>query len=237
MDDPTSPNDLSLFLASTAHDMKNSISVLSGTLEKLLAQTPPSGEANAAYPQMAHMLYQTKRLNDNLIQLLALYKQLGQPEFPFDVQPLEMQHLVDQVILSEAVLLRSKGITLETSYDPELVWHFDEDLIVGVIGHAINNAINYTHDRVRLAIGMVDGCLEVRVEDNGGGYPASMLAAGASAMSGTRCGVNFLTNSTGLGLHFSSEVAKMHKHRGRTGNLRLENGGAYGGGCFVLTLP
>ena len=115
MDDPTSPNDLSLFLASTAHDMKNSISVLSGTLEKLLAQTPPSGEANAAYPQMAHMLYQTKRLNDNLIQLLALYKQLGQPEFPFDVQPLEMQHLVDQVILSEAVLLRSKGITLETS--------------------------------------------------------------------------------------------------------------------------
>ena len=240
MDDSTTTpheNDLSLFLASTAHDMKNSISVLSGTLERLLAQTPPSVEANAAYPQMAHMLYQTKRLNDNLIQLLALYKQLGKPEFPFDVQPLEMQHLVDQVILSEAVLLRSKNITLETSYDPELVWHFDEDLIVGVIGHAINNAINYTHDRVRLAIGLVDGCLEVRVEDNGGGYPASMLAAGASAMSGTRCGVNFLTNSTGLGLHFSSEVAKMHKHRGRTGNLRLENGGAYGGGCFVLTLP
>ena len=26
-------------------------------------------------------------------------------------------------------------------------------------------------------------------------------------------GVNFLTNSTGLGLYFASEVAKMHKHR------------------------
>ena len=62
-----------------------------------------------------------------------------------------------------------------------------------------------------------------------------MLDAGASAMSGAARGVNFLTNSTGLGLYFSSEVAKMHKHRGRSGALRLENGGAYGGGCFVLT--
>lgn len=237
MDETTSPNDLSLFLASTAHDMKNSISVLTGTLERLLGQPAPDGDAGGAYAQMAHMLYQTKRLNDNLIQLLALYKQLGQPEYPFDVQPLEMQHLVDQVILAEQVLMRSKNIALETDYDPNLVWHFDEDLIVGVVGHAINNAINYTHDRVRLAIRVLDGCLEIRVEDNGVGYPAAMLEAGAAAMSGRREGVNFLTNSTGLGLHFSSEVAKMHKHRGRTGHLRLENGGAFGGGCFVLTLP
>jgi hypothetical protein len=56
-------------------------------------------------------------------------------------------------------------------------------------------------------------------------------------MSGAASGVNFLTNSAGLGLYFSSEVAKMHRHRGRQGMLRLENGGAYGGGCFVLRLP
>jgi two-component system sensor histidine kinase SenX3 len=29
----------------------------------------------------------------------------------------------------------------------------------------------------------------------------------------------------------------MHKHRERCGALRLENGGQYGGACFVLTLP
>ncbi len=29
----------------------------------------------------------------------------------------------------------------------------------------------------------------------------------------------------------------MHKHRERRGSLRLENGGAFGGGCFVLSLP
>ncbi|MES2015260.1 MAG: HAMP domain-containing sensor histidine kinase [Pseudomonadota bacterium] len=215
--------------------MKNSISVLSGTLESLLAGASP--ETESAYPQMAHMLYQTKRLNDNLIQLLALYKQVGQPEYPFDIQPLEMGHLVEQVVAAERVLLKSKAIALDTDFDPSLIWHFDEDLIIGVMGHAINNAINYTKDKIRITIARVDDCLEIRVEDNGDGYPQAMLDAGVSAMHGARAGINFLTNSTGLGLYFSSEVAKMHKHRERCGALRLENGGAYGGGCFVLTLP
>jgi two-component system sensor histidine kinase SenX3 len=235
MDDTSSSHELFLFLASTAHDMKNSVSVLSGTLETLLADASPQTET--AYPQMAHMLYQTKRLNDNLIQLLALYKQVGKPGYPFDIQSLEIGGLVEQVVAAERVLLKSKGITLETDYDPALIWHFDEDLIIGVVSHAINNAINYTKDRVRLAIAKVGDCLEIRVEDNGSGYPAAMLEAGVSAMHGASAGVNFLTNSTGLGLYFSSEVAKMHRHRNLGGTLRLENGGAYGGGCFVLRLP
>ena len=235
MDESPSSNELFMFLASTAHDMKNSISVLSGTLESLLVDATP--QTVSAYPQMAQALYQTKRLNDNLMQLLALYKQVGKPEYPFDIQPLEIGHLVEQVVSSERVLLVSRGIALETDYDPDLIWHFDEDLIIGVVGHAINNAIHYTGDRIRLAVAVVDGCLEIRIEDNGDGYPQAMLDAGASAMRGAAAGVNFLTNSTGLGLFFSSEVAKMHKHRERRGSLRLENGGAYGGGCFVLSLP
>ncbi len=235
MDETPSSSELFLFLASTAHDMKNSISVLSGTLETLLANASPQTES--AYPQMAHMLYQTKRLNDNLIQLLALYKQVGKPEYPFDIQPLEMGNLMEQVVAAGRVLLASKGIKLVVDLDPALIWHFDEDLIIGVVGHAINNAVNYTKDTIRIAVAKVDDCLEIRVEDNGTGYPAAMLEAGVSAMQGSRAGVNFLTNSTGLGLYFSSEVAKMHKHRERAGSLRLENGGAYGGGCFVLSLP
>ncbi|HEU5436149.1 MAG TPA: HAMP domain-containing sensor histidine kinase [Telluria sp.] len=234
-------NELSLFLASTAHDMKNSLGVLSGTLEKLLdarhgaQKGEPPGDADT--PQLGHMLYQTRRLNDNLMHLLALYKQVGHGNYPFDLQPLALGHLVEQVVSGARVLLASRAIVLDVDVDPELVWHFDEDLIIGVVGHAINNAVNYTRDTIRIAAAKVGDCLEIRVEDNGTGYPAAMLEAGLSAMQGNRAGVNFLTNSTGLGLYFSSEVAKMHKHRERSGSLRLENGGAFGGGCFVLTLP
>jgi signal transduction histidine kinase len=228
-------HDLFLFLASTAHDMKNSISVLSGTLERLLVDASP--KTASAYPDMAHMLYQTKRLNDNLMQLLALYKKVGKPEYPFDLQPLALGQLVDQVVSIGRVLLASRGIRLELDYEPGLIWHLDEDLVVGVLSHAINNAIHYTCDTVRLAIRETDGWLELRVEDNGPGYPPALLKAGAIATREAAGRVNFLTNSAGLGLYFSSEVAKMHRHRGHSGSLRLENGGAYGGGCFILRLP
>ncbi|MDB5935785.1 MAG: ATP-binding protein, partial [Massilia sp.] len=153
IDDTPGSDELFLFLASTAHDMKNSISVLSGTLESLLRDATPA--VGPAYPQMAHMLYQTRRLNDNLMQLLALYKQVGKPGYPFDMQPLEIGHLVEQVASSSRVLLKSRGINLVTDFDPYLIWPFDDDLIIGVLGHAINTAINYTADTIRLSIATV----------------------------------------------------------------------------------
>jgi signal transduction histidine kinase len=231
-DAPHSP-ELFLFLAVTAHDMKNSISVLSSTLERLLDGATP--ETEKAYGQMGQMLYQTRRLNDNLMQLLALYKQVGKPGYPFDVQPLEVGQVVEQVVALSRVLLESRGIRLELDVDPELLVHVDEDLIVGVVSHAVNNALHYTRDRILLAVREVDGQFEIRVEDNGAGFPPALLAAGTPESGDI--GVNFATNSAGLGLYFSSEVARMHQHRGRHGAVRLENGGQLGGGCFILTLP
>ena len=235
MDDTQHSQQLALFLASTAHDMKNSISVLSGTLERLLDGASPQTET--AYPQMAQMLYQTRRLNDNLMQLLALYKQVGQPEYPFGVQAIPMVELAEQVAALGRVLLQSRGIAFEVEVDPDLIWHLDEDLIVGVVSHAVNNAVNYTRDRIRLALRQEGDVLEIRVEDNGDGYPQALLDAGAEAMSGVSSGVDFRTNSAGLGLYFAREVARMHRHRGRHGAVRLENGGLLGGGCFILTQP
>jgi signal transduction histidine kinase len=232
MEDRGGSPELFVFLASTVHDMKNSLSVLGGTLENLLGKNPPANQ-DAAYPQMAHMLYQTRRLSDNLMQLLALYKEVGKPTYPFEPVTVPLGELVHQVASQSRVLLDAKEIRLDLEFSQELLWTLDEDLVIGVLCHAINNAVRYTRDRIRLGIEERDGMLEFRVEDNGMGFPPSMLEAGAVVGQG----VNFLTNSSGLGLFFASEVAKMHKRRQRGGSIRLENGGPLGGGCFVLTLP
>jgi len=242
--------ELLMFLASTVHDMKNSIGVLSGTLENLIAggAPPPSAAADQAahdqpghgqpqYEQLGQMLYQTRRLNDNLIQLLALYKEVGKPGYPFDPAAHRVSELVDQVKGQARILLQSRGVTLDVDFPAGAIWTFDEDLVIGVLVHAINNAIRYTRDRIRLGIRIDGDYLELRVEDNGGGFPPAILEAGADAMKTGVNKVNFLSNSSGLGLYFSSEVAKMHKHRQRHGGIALENGGALGGGCFILRLP
>ena len=229
-DNPKTP-DLFLFLASAAHDMKNSVGMLSGTLEVLLHDETIRN--NPAFPQLTHMLYETGRLNNNLIQLLALYKEVGTPAYPFDPQSLDLAQFMADIEAQNRVLLEAKGIELSIDVTPELIWIFDEDIVVGVVNHAINNAINYTNDKIHVAIVERDGMLELRVEDNGRGYPKFMLEAGLAV----NRGVNFLTGSTGLGLYFSAEAAKMHRHRGRIGSVALENGGVFDGGCFVLRLP
>lgn len=221
---------MEFFLASSVHDMKNSISMLIGGLEKTLSQVDPA--VSSAYADMAQMIYETKRINNNLIQMLTLYK-AGNDLYPFDPQTLAIGDFLRVIGEQNAALLASRKVGAEFCVDDELYWEFDEELVNGVIGNALNNAIHYTRDRIRLVAKESGGFLELRVEDNGKGYPQQMLDAGVEAMRG----VDFLSGSTGLGLHFSVVAAKMHRNRSRSGEIRLENGGAWGGGCFVLRLP
>lgn len=230
MNEQETQPDISIFLASAIHDMKNSISMMIGFLEKTLADVDPA--SFPAYRGMAHMLYETKRINSNLIQLLTLYK-VGSHLYPFDPLPHALEDFVEEIVSQNRPLLDAKGIAIEVDCDAGVTRDFDEDLVGGVINHALNNAFHYTRDRVRLIVRESDGFVEFRVEDNGEGYPPAMLAEGGEAMRG----VDFRGGSTGLGLYFSAAVAKLHKTRSRSGTILLENGGAWGGGCFVMRLP
>lgn len=219
---------LSVFLASSVHDMKNSVSMLSATLEKMLGDLDPA--SFPAYQQMAHMLFEVNRVNGNLTQLLTLYK-LGERRYPFQARSNSLPQFALEIESQCRPLLDSRNITLYIDCPADAIWHFDEDLVNGVVAHAINNAIRYTYDKIRLVFIPGTDTLTIRIEDNGNGFPAAMLADAATT------GVDFRSGSTGLGLHFAREVAALHRHDGRQGSVRLENGGALGGGCFILELP
>jgi two-component system, OmpR family, sensor histidine kinase SenX3 len=232
-DSDTQRPDLSVFLASSVHDMKNSISMLIGSLQEIVATSAP--ETCDRYAQMAHMLYETQRINGNLIQLLTLYK-LGHDLYPFSPDTVEIGQFVAEAQSHVGVLFKSKHIAFTADFAPETYWEFDQDLVTGAVVHALNNAAHYTRDKIRLSVAEVDGGLELRVEDNGPGFPQRMLDAATTAAAAVR-GVDFSTGSTGLGLHFAAVVARLHRNRDAHGSIRLKNGGALGGGCFVLRLP
>jgi len=219
--------DISAFLASAIHDMKNSISLLMNFLEDNLSTLDIP-----ARKQAAPMLYEVKRVNINLIQMLSIYK-VGNNFYPFDLTENSIDDFVTEIVAQNKALLDYMGIDLALEYDGDLVWYFDHELVSGVVLQALNNAANYTRGKLKLSLNEVEGELEIRVEDNGGGYPASVIETGDAVNKG----VNFASGSTGLGLYFAAMVAKLHKNRGKTGSMALENGGEYGGGCFILRLP
>lgn len=227
MENKENTPDISAFLASAIHDMKNSISVLMRFLDDNITRLEPEAQREAA-----PMLYEVQRVNDNLLQMLAIYK-VGNQFYPFDLAENSIAEFVREIAEQNRSLLDYLDIALEVECDENLYWYFDHELVAGVISHALNNASHYTKDKLRLVAKEADGELVIRVEDNGSGYPDNVLEAGDAVNKG----VNFASGSTGLGLYFSAMVAGMHRNRERTGSMQLENGGAYGGGCFILRLP
>lgn len=219
--------DISAFLASAIHDMKNSVSMLINFLENNLATLDP-----AARKQAAPMLYEVARVNINLIQALTIYK-VGNNFYPFDLTENSINEFVAGIASQVKTLLDYMGIELVLDYNPDLMWYFDRELVAGVVLHALNNAANYAKGKLKLSIKQANDELEIRIEDNGSGYPPDVIEAGDAVNKG----VSFSTGSTGLGLYFSSMVAKLHKNHGKVGSMVLENGGEYGGSCFVLRLP
>lgn len=219
-------------IASSIHDMKNSLNVQVSALEKIATQCRDKGDT-PTFENLGHVIYQANRMNSNLIQLLSLYK-LGKSIYPTDIAEHSVAEVIDEAILQNQSIMEFKGIAISVHCAPDCFWYIDRDLVEGVLVNAMNNAYNYTQDKIRIAAAIKDGALELRVEDNGRGYPQSMLLNNGVAADK---GINFLSGSTGLGFYFSSQVARMHTNDGRQGTLTIENGGAFGGGCFVLTLP
>lgn len=227
MDDKEAAPDISAFLASAIHDMKNSVSVLISFMNDNINQLEPEAQRAAA-----PMFYEVERVNDNLIQMLAIYK-VGNQFYPFDLAENSIAEFMTETANQSKCLLEYQGIALDIEYDEDLNWYFDHELVYGVISHALHNASRYTDGKLKISAKEEEGELVIRVEDNGRGYPPLVLEAGEAVQKG----VNFSSGSTGLGLYFSAMVAKLHKNRGKTGSITLENGGTYGGGCFSLRLP
>lgn len=220
------------FLASSIHDMKNSLNIQLNALENVALQCNARGDVEA-HKSLGLAIFQASRMNVNLIQLLSLYK-LGRSIYPLDISEHSVADVIAEVLQQNSSIMHFKGIQITVECDADCYWYIDRDLVAGILVNALNNAYNYTTDKIRVAARISENGLELRVEDNGKGYPPNMLQ---SDELGAKRGISFSSGSTGLGFYFSSQVAQLHKNGVRQGTLTIENGGTYGGGCFVVNLP
>src|SRR6187402_1976467 len=72
MNKETPEIDFSFVLASSVHDMKNSLGMLLNTLGEVMESYPPQNEAHSK--SYAVLEYEAARINSELIQLLSLYR-------------------------------------------------------------------------------------------------------------------------------------------------------------------
>jgi signal transduction histidine kinase len=73
-DDPISNNELdfSFVLASSVHDMKNSLGMLLGSLEEIIDES--TTDSDAQKHRFSILQYEATRINTELVQLLSIYR-------------------------------------------------------------------------------------------------------------------------------------------------------------------
>lgn len=226
-DDKPSP-DIASFLVSSIHDMKNSLSVMTDHLEQTLRTDQPPSPGRST----AQALYEAQRIDDNLLQLLTLF-QLDRDAYPFDPREHLVADFCRELLDRVASLAAQRDIRLSLECPAESRWWFDADLVSGAILRALHNALIYTRGRILLSVSVREEMLEIRVEDDGTGYPETLLKQGG-AIAGGACPE---AGGTGLGLYYSGVVARLHAKGEQRGMAWLENHGRLGGSVFALRLP
>ncbi|MDZ7922750.1 MAG: HAMP domain-containing sensor histidine kinase [Marinagarivorans sp.] len=219
--------DFSTVLASSVHDMKNSVSMLIASLEEVLAEIPKQNPVQAEQVNSLH--YEASRINNELVQLLSIYR-LQQKHLFMVID----QHYVGDVLEDQVArnypLIKSRGITLTVNCDDALEAYFDADLIGNVVQNILVNGCRYTKSKLQLNASMNEGFLCISIADDGDGFPESMLDFSDEKKFGSG-------HSTHLGLYFASLIASMHTSPRGTGRIVLRNGEPLGGGVFELYIP
>lgn len=217
-------------LASTVHDMKNSLGMLLQALDTIIERIPETVRDDLR--ELAVVKYESERVNHDLVQLLALYK-IEQDQLPLNIGYHDVTEFLEEQGLLYGELLQYRHIELSVHADEGLFWYFDADLLASALGNIITNTIRYSKSAIELHAFIQDNALQLIVADDGPGYPKAMIEKQQDYL----LGINQSSGSTGLGLYFSGQIARLHSKDGRQGHIVLANGQPMSGGAFRMVLP
>ncbi|AJQ96443.1 sensor histidine kinase [Gynuella sunshinyii] len=221
--------DKNMVLASMAHDIKNSLALISAELNTVIESLPDnSGDTSK---NLKRIQLETNRINSTLINLLGIYKASHERLLvaPDEVLLIDF---VDDIVNHFKTTAENLGIQLSVDLqDPDLTWFFDPILIENLVKNLMSNALRYTASLLRITVYVEDELLYFKILDDGHGFPEAMLNCLSETYE-----TEFKNGSTGLGLLFANQIAEMHKNKDKSGSIVLSNR-VDGGAEIVLKLP
>ena len=230
MDNNKSQIDFATVLAAAVHDMKNSLCLMMQSIENLSQSMPETD--HKTQQQLADIHYESNRLNTGLVQLLSMFRS-ELDALPVNIDEFFLDDLLDELVASNRHYAQQKGIKMEIAVDHDLSWYLDFDLVYMLLNDVLVNAMRYGKSAIKITASSTSEGLHIVVEDDGPGYPESMLDAQDIHMQD----VQIREGRTGLGLFFARLIAGTHTSGNQRGSIVLSNGGLLGGSVFQLNLP
>jgi len=214
-------------LASSVHDIKNSLTALRALISQL--ENACQDKKPAEFGQLE---FETNRMNNCLMQLLTLYK-IDLSQFCLSIDEHSAVDILEDVIAQQSTLLSLGNIQLTTQCHDELFCYCDSALISNALCTLVNNAQRYCLSKVLLSVVQEGDYIVFCIEDDGKGYPESLLSSGHKQLPE----IDVANGNTGLGLFFTETIAQLHVKGDKRGFIMTDNNSQLGGARFKLYLP
>lgn len=215
------------YVQSLAHELKSPLTAVHGAAE-LLQEDPSAADRQRFARSIGE---QSERMHLIIERLLALAR-VEQLQAPEEIRDIALGDLAREVLASRAAQMAARGVTARIDGELAAQVRGDPFLLQQAIGNLVDNAIEFSPDHGEIAIDIAGaaGHYVVSVRDHGPGAPDFALPHLFERFySLPRPATG--RKSTGLGLAFVREVAKIH-------GGRIEFANATDGGAVVrLTLP
>ncbi|MCK9620997.1 MAG: HAMP domain-containing histidine kinase [Methylobacter sp.] len=214
-------------LASSVHDIKNSLTALRALLSQLenACQEPKPTE-------FRQLEFETNRMNNCLMQLLTLYK-IESSQFYLSIDEHSAVDILEDVVAQQSTLLSLSNVQLLTECNDDLFCYCDGTLISNALCTLVNNAQRYCRSKILLSVAPEDDYIVFCIEDDGKGYPESLMSSDHKQLPQ----IDLANGNTGLGLFFTETIAQLHANGDKRGFIVTDNNSQFGGARFKLYLP
>ncbi|HWC35344.1 MAG TPA: ATP-binding protein [Mycobacteriales bacterium] len=153
------------FVANVGHEIKTPVGAL-----QLLAEAALDAhdDADAVQRFVGRMQREAQRLSKLVQELLDLSRLQGGEPLP-EANEVMVDAVIDEAIDRARLAAEVKGIAIVRGGDTGLVVHGDEGQLAIAVGNLLDNAVAYSGDRTRVAIGVHDRgeAVEIAVTDQG----------------------------------------------------------------------
>lgn len=219
-------------LAMVFHDLRSPLGNVISSLE-MLAAALPQDESCADLNMLVDIALRSSRRITHLLSLLLDIRRLEANQ-PLELEPVTLQHLVQEAVDQVRSMAQSRHIDLRVCLPPGLPeLNVDHDLIQRVIYNLLDNAIKHTraYTNVIISAEAPPGAdkVTVTVADNGPGIPPEYQATIFDKYE--RIKREGAPKGMGLGLALCRMAVEAHG-----GHIWLENTPG-GGATFRFTLP
>lgn len=210
-------------IGDVAHELRNPLSTIEGTMEALLDGVVEPGDDTFA--RIGREAARLRRLADDLSSLSAAGELTD-----LKTGPLDLVQIATHVVGQLEPQATAKGLVLQIEHADEVAIDGDRDRLTQALTNVIGNAVQYTNE----------GRIDVRVSaDASYGYvDVADTGRGLSAEDQARIFERFyrvdeqLTDGTGVGLAIARMIVAAHD-----GEIQVTSMGPGNGSTFRIVLP